>query len=87
MLTIEQLRKRLNESHDITYTIMLRPNAELLVEFGNRKMHIKALEMMTSAFPNAQRLTDIGDLKLVLNTTEEVTYFKLIAASLRNADT
>jgi len=87
MLTLDQLRKRLNESHDITYTIMLRADAELLVEFGNRKMYSKAHELLTSAFPNSQRLTDIGDLKLVLNTTEEVTYFKLIEGSLRDADT
>jgi hypothetical protein len=61
---------------------MLRKDAQLLVEFGNINMYLKAMEMLDVAFPNAQRLTD-STCKIVLNTEEEVTYFRLIAANLK----
>ena len=72
---------------------MKRDGAVALLEFTEHATFLRASELLMKAFPDRKFLTGIGfydgELKLtthqiVLNTENEVTYFKLIESTLED---
>lgn len=70
----------------IAYRPMSREGASMLVEFTRIATFRKAQEVLMKAYPGKMFLTGYSDNQMhqiVLNTDDELTYFKLIENDLR----